>query len=725
MKAELAAAADDMAAALRAEGVDVSGPLAQDGGGPSEAEIQRLGQWGNIFGGGRDKLLAGAERYPEVLDLLELEASLEPISDEARAVRRHMSGLEPAEWDYADQIEEALAAIAAGSAPAARDRRVQERLEYVEKRRQALLHWLEGIPQSDAEEAEGTDPDVVRLTYSLLGAPDAEKRRLVRMLADKLGPDDVSREDLKGLEESEKLAPFAHRIDMHGYQLWSFDQNHELLLRSIAEGRALGEWHEPGGPLAWGDGNPDDRPKLRAMLSRLDAWLDGAPDAQLGASDDYKEKEWLARCLALYLRDHLANYYNWYVDETMTANVQHEDGKTWIEGLQRFPSWMTQPGGYVACSRYLGLEHSPAWLYGGSGFAFALNVHRVLCPSGPTAWQDHQCNRLAGNMGLDIEQLLVFSGDEEAAQKREAHFERAREAVDAGLPIIGWEMDIPDYYVVCGYDEDGNYLFRDFDDTVNRIHHAKLGDTGIGVHYLLIVRPGEPAEDDAVVRDALEFALEVAAGQYGHGGEYATGVAGYDQWIRALAEPEAVLEAEASGHGLAYNAACWAECRRYAASFLEEARRRLDREELEAGFTAAVEHYGTVAARLTEVSELFPMNPAEEQAMAERLHDASRREKALVALRAARTAEVAGLRALSRVAVALGVDEEPTQALEEALSSTGEALQHDGGGAAPANVRREDGKVWIEGVPTIAWGESSDTTFVGAMAAALAATDHP
>ncbi|MGD8240380.1 MAG: hypothetical protein PVH68_17630, partial [Armatimonadota bacterium] len=261
--------------------------------------------------------------------------------------------------------------------------------------------------------------------------------------------------------------------------------------------------------------------------------------------------------------------------------------------------------------------------------------------------------------------------------------------------------------------------------SIGRIHYSKLGDTGIGVHYLMVVRPGEPAEDEVTVREALEFALEVAAGQHGHGGEYATGLAGYDRWIAALAEPETMLADEVAGHGLAYNAACWAECRRHAAAFLQEARDRLDRGDLEEDLAEAAEHYGQVAASLTKVSELFPMNPGQGEAMHERLHDASRRQKALATLRGARAAEVAGLRALSRVAVALGTDPESVQALEEALASTGEGLENDGGGAPPASLRREDGKVWIEGVPTLTWGESSDITFVGAMEAALAATEHP
>jgi beta-lactamase regulating signal transducer with metallopeptidase domain len=693
---------------LAAEGIVVAPVPAPvpAGRAASKDEVARLGQWGNIFGGDEERLLAGAERYPEIRDLLQLEASLEPISDEARAVRVYMSGLEPAEWDYTDQLDDALAAIGGGTPPAGRDEKVRERLAYVEKRRQALLLWLSGTPEPEAEESEETDVDSVRLTYSVLGAPDAEKRRLAQMVADKLGPDDVKREDLESLEESAELAPFAHRIDMHGYQLWSFDRNHELLLRSIAQKRALGEWHKPGGPLAWGDGHPDDRPRVEAMLRRVRSWLDATPDAELGAPDDYREKVWLARCLTVYLRDHLANYYNWYRDEAMAANVQREDGRTWIESLERFPSWMTQPGGYVACSRYLGMEHSPAWLYGGSAFAFALNVHRVLCPSGPTAWRDQECNRLARGLGLEIEALLAFAGEENAARKREAHFERARQALEAGLPIIGWEMDIPDYYVVCGYDAEGNYLFRDFDDSIRRIHHSKLGDTGIGAHYLMIVRPGEAAEDSTVVRQALEFALQVAAGGHGHGGEYATGLAGYDRWIQALARPEAVLAGEHSGRGMAYNAACWAECRRHAADFLKEARERLGAESLDGDLARAIEHYGTVAARLGEVPKLFPMDPAQGEAMRERLHDASRRARAIEALRAARDAEGKGLRVLARVALALGSEPSLAAALEETLASVGDDFQNDGGGA-PANVRREGGKVWIEGLEEM----NSDSTY--------------
>jgi hypothetical protein len=42
-----------------------------------------------------------------------------------------------------------------------------------------------------------------------------------------------------------------------------------------------------------------------------------------------------------------------------------------------------------------------------------------------------------------------------------------------------------------------------------------------------------------------------------------------------------------------------------------------------------------------------------------------------------------------------------------------------------AQVQRENGKVWIKGVPSLGWGTFRETTFVGALEAALAVTEQP
>ena len=43
----------------------------------------------------------------------------------------------------------------------------------------------------------------------------------------------------------------------------------------------------------------------------------------------------------------------------------------------------------------------------------------------------------------------------------------------------------------------------------------------------------------------------------------------------------------------------------------------------------------------------------------------------------------------------------------------------------PTNLKRENGKVWIENVPALAWGKGKECTFAGALEATTAVTAHP
>jgi len=57
----------------------------------------------------------------------------------------------------------------------------------------------------------------------------------------------------------------------------------------------------------------------------------------------------------------------------------------------------------------------------------------------------------------------------------------------------------------------------------------------------------------------------------------------------------------------------------------------------------------------------------------------------------------------------------------------GQGLAAQGGEvtATASHVKREGGRVWIEGVPTLGWGKGRECTFLGALEAATAVTDHP
>ncbi|MDY7041297.1 MAG: hypothetical protein SVX38_10590 [Chloroflexota bacterium] len=311
-----------------------------------------------------------------------------------------------------------------------------------------------------------------------------------------------------------------------------------------------------------------------------------------------------------------------------------------LENLRWVPRWVSHLGCIKGCLDYLGLDVSDAWLFGATGHAFVLNVHEVVCPSGPTAWNTEMLPKLGQNVGYEIGGVFATKSAADFAEKQKLAWERVRSAIDQGLPCCGWELDIPEYYVVYGYDDSGYYFSGPgCDGGKGPKPWQELGNSGIGVIEMYSVKPGEMADDAQTVKEALAFALEHATSPAKWiFPEYKAGLAGYDNWIRALEG------GTADGFGMAYNAAVWCECRSYAVSFLQEAKERLGGQ-VAALFDEALERYQVVHENLQTVAEAFPFHGMEPG----HIKDRARIRTALDALRTARHAEAGGLEALQRI----------------------------------------------------------------------------
>lgn len=57
--------------------------------------------------------------------------------------------------------------------------------------------------------------------------------------------------------------------------------------------------------------------------------------------------------------------------------------------------------------------------------------------------------------------------------------------------------------------------------------------------------------------------------------------------------------------------------------------------------------------------------------------------------------------------------------------NVGTAMQDGKEKTMNPKVKRENGKVWIDGVAPLRWGNSRECTYAGALEAALAVTEHP
>jgi hypothetical protein len=303
----------------------------------------------------------------------------------------------------------------------------------------------------------------------------------------------------------------------------------------------------------------------------------------------------------------------------------------------------------IAALKYFGAHMSDAWVFGGTGRAFVLNIHVGLCPSGPTAWNAGDgWGHLTMNVGCSGTHHVAWAKEYEEGRPR--LWEAARKAIDAGYPASSWDIGgLAEDLMICGYDDHGNYLYLDHNGTIRKHPYQRLGRIQMGFTNMHIYEFCEPASDRTTVRDALAFALETATGKHRENPEkQRAGLAGYEAWVAALGDPEIWRSA---GDGCAYNAACWSECRTMAVGFLREARERLSDAELDDLFGQAIAHYGEVSDAMREVAWLFPNDS--HAAMDARIQESDRRSRAVKALTAARDAEAKGLEVLEELVAAV------------------------------------------------------------------------
>jgi hypothetical protein len=289
------------------------------------------------------------------------------------------------------------------------------------------------------------------------------------------------------------------------------------------------------------------------------------------------------------------------------------------------------------CLRYLNVRITPGWLFGVTGHAFLLNVQPSVCVSGPSVYNWEWLMRLVGHVGGDVTFVKAGAGDDDFVRHRERAWRHARAAIDAGNPCYGWQMDGPEFHVIAGYDDVG-YRYVDAENPRGRTAWDVVGGPPTGMLCVASVARGDASDDVGAIRGGLELALT-------HTRE---GMEGDRPWsgADALAEwADAMDTGRASASGVAYNAAVWEECRRYAVEFMWEAKERL-RGRLAPVFNAAAEEYDRVARAFGVVAGLFPY-PPQGQPPPGRVAIASR------ALRDARDAEARAIDALEALVASL------------------------------------------------------------------------
>jgi hypothetical protein len=317
-----------------------------------------------------------------------------------------------------------------------------------------------------------------------------------------------------------------------------------------------------------------------------------------------------------------------------------------LENLRWSPKWVSHLGCVKGCLDYLGIEMTDAWLYGGTSHAFVLNISDVICPSGPTAWKTMILFKGGNNLGYEFDASFGWKeGNENFAELQESTWEFTKNAIDEGVPIYGWELEIPEFYVIYGYDDVGYYYSGPMaDEGKGPKPWSELGKSEIGLIEIYSVKEGTSRDDTSIVKSAFENALKHASNPeaWKFVDRYASGLKGYDLWIKALET------GRADRFGMGYNIEVWRECRHYAVDFLKEAKERLNGK-AESLFDDALAQYQVVAERLAQVAELYPFLPSGSSEAAGEIEKDENSRVAVDLLKQAWEAEEDGLGVLEKI----------------------------------------------------------------------------
>ncbi len=216
-------------------------------------------------------------------------------------------------------------------------------------------------------------------------------------------------------------------------------------------------------------------------------------------------------------------------------------------------------GAMTALLRARGIRCDLTDVAGMSGYAFIINIHPELLPTGPVAFDWEVLIEGTRALGVEVELVAVARGDNDEANFTEL-FQRVREEIEAGRPCIVWGAgDGPQFGLVTGYRQD-RYVVTGAKGKREEINYDQLK----AVWRIAAIFAGERFEPEyrREERKAVVRAVRLLHGTVAcFDAEYFSGVRAFSVWGDAVARGRADYE------GLIYNLLCYYELQLLAAGF--------------------------------------------------------------------------------------------------------------------------------------------------------------
>lgn len=219
-----------------------------------------------------------------------------------------------------------------------------------------------------------------------------------------------------------------------------------------------------------------------------------------------------------------------------------------------------------------------------------------------------------------------------------------QQAVDRGTPAITFDLFLPEFGLIYGYDDEKQLFHAKDVSKEGTISYTDFVEKR-GMLWVTTISESLPHSKYETLRMALDMIVDHARGrewQHVFEGKYMIGLKGYDAWIACMERRGA------DPFGNAYNTAVVSDAREFAAQFLRELVIRWNGtnvvERTVRKFAAeAAAHYERTAAALVELRELFPFPQGGQP------EDPDTAARAVSLLKTARDAEILGVDVLERL----------------------------------------------------------------------------
>ena len=221
-------------------------------------------------------------------------------------------------------------------------------------------------------------------------------------------------------------------------------------------------------------------------------------------------------------------------------------------------------GVVVGAARHYGSTISPQEFFCESGFAFALNIHFEICPSGPYCWSHVPVLDCLRNLGIAGSYMPAKGTSTETTPLQNVIRDGQLAVRDAVLSVEGL-----DHQIVSDFDTEKFNLELpwgpDVPATTTQVLYKELQDNNTSVFGFYRFDSCEIAPKHIRVLAGLECALSMYnnSDQFPLEG-YSFGLDGYNTWITALRSGSY----EKQGHW--WNSMVWSECRKFASEYFSD-----------------------------------------------------------------------------------------------------------------------------------------------------------